>query len=151
MELVMLHLWCGNYMRGCSHMFSSFPISDSFHYQNNCNIKIQFRDRNVGNCCLKTSLAAKMKERRCLTEIILSFLPFQCGFTPVEWDAATSGAHVQIEVKCFACLGICGLSVQTQPLWQVPFVFHSWSLPPASTTPGLWWNHSARLVDILGD
>ena len=52
-------------------------------------------------------------------------LPFQCGFTPVEWDAATSGAHVQIEVKCFACLGICGLSVQTQPLWQVPFVFHS--------------------------
>ena len=55
-------------------LFSSFPISDSYHYQNNCNIKIRFRDRNVGMCCLKTSLASKMKERKCLTEVILSFL-----------------------------------------------------------------------------
>ena len=61
-------------------LFSSFPISDSYHYQNNCNIKIRFRDRNVGMCCLKTSLAAKMKERKCLTEVILSFFPFRCGF-----------------------------------------------------------------------
>ena len=61
-------------------LFSSFPISDSYHCQNNCNIKIRFRDRNVGMCCLKTSLAAKMKERKCLTEVSLSFFPFRCGF-----------------------------------------------------------------------
>ena len=77
----MRHLWCGNYMRGCSHSWSAVsPLAIVITIRTVVTSKYGFRDRNVGTYCLKTSLAAKMKERRCLAEIILSFLPFQCGF-----------------------------------------------------------------------
>lgn len=65
-------------------------------------------------------------------------LPFQCGFTPVEWDAEASGAHVQIEVKCFALFrylwpfssGLSALVASSICLSQL-------ITSPASTTPGL--------------
>lgn len=64
---------------------------------------------------------------------------------PEKGAAEVSKVHAQTEVWC-ATYGRNHVFAQMQARVLVTFVPHNWSLPPASTTPALWWNHCPGLT-----
>lgn len=108
-------------------------------------------------CCQRWSLPCPLlgaEVPRPGLKLSLLFSSFSVWVYPSGGGAETSGAHVQIEVKCSACLDICGHSVQTasaassvclSQLITSPCFHHSWSVMKSLCRAG---GHTGRLAVV---